>query len=826
MTKIRFNRLLSVVLALVMLATMMSFVFTANAATTEAKKPINVNNWTDLGLVDAVPNVYNTTVTANASTITGAQGSQYDADYAINACKVFDLSGGFTFTWTMGHSWNNPETYDAVSIGDLTILAKKNSNRTRTLYVVKNGGNNTVQGSIYYGRNPVTAVYGTVLDGVNGVTVPVSDSDRSNAWTYTVTVADGRLSLTVTHGSEEGHRFDNIDVSTIDFSAVTFGIKSAAGNAQGPNNHTNPSLTYYKTIQLVDKSVSTWTALGMADNTGWSDGTTITVTDNAITGSNGTWDGAAYGITASEEFDLSGGFTFTWSMGDNGWNSTETNNPTKNAYNAISIGGITVASQRSGLGDGIGKVYVVKNEEKAEDNSNRVIDALWWQHHTQVGVFGSVLASKTDLAGANNVKAYSLTVSAEGKLSLDVAGTNICSGIDVSDVDFSAATFSVKSGVNYSGGSKYTNPNLTIQDSAPPVSSEDTSSEDTSSEDTSSEDTSSEDTASEDTSSEDTSSEDTSSEDTSSEDTSSEDTSSEDTSSTPIVKGDAPFNTQDWSSLGLTANTATRFATEYAPSCGTATISIPNGQYYHSATMVAGDKYIDLSGGFTVSWNMGDANWNVAKAPTNVTGPYSTKFQIGDLIIIATRGTSSGGEEYTGNAKVYMVKSDEENGDAVVKALAWNTPKSFVAYGTVLGSYDVKNPETETTPYYGNYKRDYSLTVKNGKATLSMNDEVIMRDIDVSDIDFNNVNFVVSATCGYNGGATFTGLNLVAVEGGNGGNGNGGNGNSGNGGNGNSGNGGNGVDSGDTTNLFAFIALAIVAAGGVLLTVRKKSSAR
>ncbi|MDD6284493.1 MAG: hypothetical protein PUB05_03915 [Firmicutes bacterium] len=226
-------------------------------------------------------------------------------------------------------------------------------------------------------------------------------------------------------------------------------------------------------------------------------------------------------------------------------------------------------------------------------------------------------------------------------------------------------------------------------------------------------------------------------------------------------KGDTPFNTQNWRELGLIEKNVTKFGTEYALSCGSDTISIPSGQYYHSAAMVAGDKFIDMSGGFTVSWKMGDNNWNVASPPSDVLGPYNTKFQIGDLIIIATRGASSG-TEYTGNAKVYMVKSDEKNGDAVVKGLSWDTPKSFGAYGTVLASYDVKNPVTGSTPYYGNYKRDYSLTVGNGKATLSMNGKVIMRDIDVSGIGFNSVNFVVSATCGYSGGAIFSNLNLIA----------------------------------------------------------------
>ncbi|MDD6283802.1 MAG: hypothetical protein PUB05_00330, partial [Firmicutes bacterium] len=430
----------------------------------------------------------------------------------------------------------------------------------------------------------------------------------------------------------------------------------------------------------------------------------------------------------------------------------------------------------------------------------------------------------TGLAGANNVKAYSLTVSADGKLSLTVAGTTICSNIDVSDVDFSAATFSVKSGVNYSGGSKYTDPNLTIQDA---------SGEDTSSEDTSSEDTSSEDTSSEDTSSEDTSSEDTSSEDTSSEDTSSEDTSSEDTSSTPLEKGDAPFNTEDWSALGLSTSTTKIYGYSVGLTCTAANITVPNAQNYNSSGRVEGDKYIDLSDGFTFSWNMGDSGWNLKRegvyldAPTGVRSPYYCVVQIGDLAVVSTRGKGTdmapygSPNPYNVNAKVYLVKLDSsEDAAAVIPSLDAAVPAEFGVYGTVLASYDVKDPETETTPYYGNYKRDYTLTVKNGKATLSMNETNIFTNVDVSDIYFGNANFAVKAAAGYSGGASFTSPKLVAVSGGNGGSG-------GSGGNGGSGsNGGNGVDSGDTTNLLAFIALAMVAAGGVLLTVRKKSSAR
>ena len=563
-------------------------------------------------------------------------------------------------------------------------------------------------------------------------------------------------------------------------------------------------------------TVTTWTGLGLVDAVPNALDTTVTQDATTIYGVKGRW-GADYAINASEEFDLSGGFTFSWT-GNYQWNHYN------GYYHAVSIGNLTIAAECiEGGPNKHSKVYVIHN-----NNSDNLVLSPMSDRRGVTGVYGTTLTT-VDIYSTKLALNFTVAVSG-GKLSLTVGDSTGLSesadNVNVSDIDFSAVTFGLKSivsdGIDWY---KFTNPNLTIQD----ASGEDTSSEDTSSEDPSSEDTSSEDT----------SSEDTSSEDTSSEDTSSEDTSSEDTSSTPLEKGDAPFNTEDWSALGLSTSTSKIYGYSVGLTCTAANIIVPNAQNYNSSGRVEGDKYIDLSDGFTFSWNMGDSGWNLKRegvyldAPTGVRSPYYCVVQIGDLAVVSTRGKGTdmapygSPNPYNVNAKVYLVKLDSsEDAAAVVPSLDASVPTEFGVYGTVLASYDVKDPETETTPYYGNYKRDYTLTVKNGKATLSMNETNIFTNVDVSDIYFGNANFAVKAAAGYSGGASFTSPKLVAVSGGSGGNGGtGGNGGSGsNGGTGS--NGGNGVDSGDTTNLLAFIALAIVAAGGVLLTVRKKSSAR
>jgi hypothetical protein len=305
-----------------------------------------------------------------------------------------------------------------------------------------------------------------------------------------------------------------------------------------------------------------------------------------------------------------------------------------------------------------------------------------------------------------------------------------------------------------------------------------------------------------------------------------DDTSSgEGSSSEPEIRGEAPISTNKLTALGLNSldgKCSPSNAVMLTDSAFKVSNSSGDGSYAGGGYIV-GTKYFDLSKGFTLTWTMGDGGYNCYNktdstwrdAASGVVAPYNSVVRIGDLAIIATRGHGKDNapygwpNPYQTNSKYMLVRMEEKNDTNVVLKgpTGWND--NLGVSGTLLASADAKGDGVNfpVSPFYANPMTEYKLVVAaDGKLTLYINGTKTFDNID-SGMSFANVNFGMSAFSGYSGGVNFADFDLKAV-----------------GAAGGSGSGGSNVDSGDNSQAVAFLVVAIVS-GGALLILNKKKAA-
>ncbi|MDD6284659.1 MAG: InlB B-repeat-containing protein, partial [Firmicutes bacterium] len=196
------------------------------------------------------------------------------ATYKVEGNKTFDLSSGFTFNWDMGVGTGNAASYNEyifltqLSIGDLTIKSQRNND---------SGTTSTI--TVYNGSTVIT----------RNASVPNSNKVKN----YSMTVADGRLTLSVTYNNETTVVFGGdtaVDVSTIDFSAAKFTALSSPGYSGGFEFKIN-QLTYKTEVPDSNNFVVTKDGQGFVKCNGknWIDrdvaaGTQVTLTAEAAYG--------------------------------------------------------------------------------------------------------------------------------------------------------------------------------------------------------------------------------------------------------------------------------------------------------------------------------------------------------------------------------------------------------------------------------------------------------------------------------------------------------------------------------------------------------------